>query len=190
MKKNQAGIEIMTIEVPAGYAIGAQTVDPGTVIGQLAITFSTDNPWNAGQTIKVFADLVASGGANEWELIIDYSTSNSASGVHPKSADTRTHTLSVVPPSVDVPGKMTLEMDRDDDPDDNEATETWSLVIFEHPFESDGTTEITNINTITNPAVSAVYRWLAREHTTIDVTDFFDNVAGNQAVIIRASVEP
>ena len=185
MKKDEAGIETLDLSVPAGYSLGGQSEAEGTIMGSLTITFSTDNPWNAGREITVTTDLAATGAANEWELEVDYSTATGTSGTFPKSGATRTHTVSIVPPSAGVPGKMTLEMDRDsDDLPQNEATEAWELVIFDHPEDSGGA-EDTGTNILTNPSVAAVYRWLTEEHTVIDVEDVVDIVAGNQAVIIK-----
>ena len=199
MRKNEAGIETLEVNIPAGYAIGGQSAVEDTVIGSLTITFSSDNPWNAGQAIIVTADLVATGAANEWALVVDYATSDSA-GEHPKDGAERTHTVSIVPSSVDVPGKLTLVMDRvtvvsqggtlpdleTEDIEENEATETWELVVFGHPFVD--AVEDTSVNIITNPSVAAVYRWLAKEQTTIDVDAFFDTVAGSQAVVIKSGL--
>jgi hypothetical protein len=92
-----------------------------------------------------------------------------------------------VAPSVESPGKLTLAMDRNSDPDENEATEVWTLRIFAHPVTVvNGEVTVDNsVNIITNPSVAAVYRWLTEETSSIDVQDFFDNVSGNQAVIIK-----
>jgi hypothetical protein len=158
-------------------------------MGSLAITIDRDNPWDAGQLITVNADLKATGQANEWEIAVNYDVNTStgvANNVDVKalgSADQRTNTISIVPSSVDSPGKLTLTMARGSDPDENEATETWELVIFDHPVT--GADEDTSVNIVTNPSVAAVYRWLTEETTSIDVEDFFDNVSGNQAVIIK-----
>lgn len=48
-----------------------------------------------------------------------------------------------------------------------------------------GGSTITSIALITNPSTDGVARWLAEQHTSIDVEDFFDSVAGNQAVVIK-----
>ena len=45
------------------------------------------------------------------------------------------------------------------------------------------------INMITNPDTSAVYRWLAEEHTSISPeigdTEFFSDLPGSQGVLIK-----
>ena len=190
VKKNEAGVKILEVDIPAGYSIGGQTLDAGAKMGTLDITFKRDNPWRAGEEIIVdTADVVASGERDEWFVVVDYD-SNSLSDLDVKDSGVtvRTHTISILTPTVDSPGRLTLEMDRTDDPDENEATETFTLVLFGHPLVDDGAGEFvedTDINLITNPETEAVYRWLAEEHTTIDPEDLFDVVPGNQAVIIK-----
>jgi hypothetical protein len=158
-------------------------------MGSLNINLSTDNPWDTGQVITLKVDIVATGRANEWEIPVNYdvNTSTGASNnVDVKalgSVDERTHTISIVAPSLESPGKLTLTMDRNSDPDENEATETWELVIFDHPVT--GADEDTSVNIVTNPSAASVYRWLTEETTSIDIEDFFDTVSGNQAVIIK-----
>jgi hypothetical protein len=48
---------------------------------------------------------------------------------------------------------------------------------------------VTPINMITNPGTSAVYRWLADEHTSISPqigdTEFFSTLPGSQGVLIK-----
>jgi hypothetical protein len=47
----------------------------------------------------------------------------------------------------------------------------------------------TSINMVTNPGTSAVYRWLAEEHTSISPqigdTEFFSDLPGSQGVLIK-----
>ena len=49
--------------------------------------------------------------------------------------------------------------------------------------------EISSLNMFTNPSDTAVYRWLAEEHTTISPvfgdTNFFSNLPGTQGVLIK-----
>ena len=180
MKKGQAGIETLIIHIPAGYAIGGQSTSEGTKLGQLTIKFSTDNVWKPGRSIQIFADLVSTGKANEWKLVVDYSSSKSTEDQFlVRDGSTRVHIIKTVPPTSAKPGKMTLIMDRGNDADENDATETWSLKLFGTVGESPQRS-----NFITNPSVGGVYRWLAVEHTTIDIDDFFHPVVGNRAVFV------
>ena len=59
----------------------------------------------------------------------------------------------------------------------NEATETWDLKIF----ALNGGAAV-----VTNPPVSAVYRWFTEAHSTILVEDIFRQVPGKQSVIIKS----
>ena len=70
----------------------------------------------------------------------------------------------------------------------NEARETWVLRWFEHPlgFSDAGAGDV--IDLITNPSLDRVYRWIAQEHSTIQVEDIFEQVAGKQAVLIKDNV--
>ena len=78
---------------------------------------------------------------------------------------------------MDIPGTLVLEMDRVGiSKAHNEATETWDLTIF--------ATDVASRDTIvTNPAVSAVYRWFTEAHSTILVEEIFRQVPGKQSVI-------
>ena len=86
-------------------------------------------------------------------------------------------------------------MDRDNgkkakdyaDPAHNEATETWTLVIFDIATTGAGT-PISKAEIFTNPSVKKVYRWLTEENTTIDVEKNFERVSGLQAVVIKPKV--
>ena len=85
--------------------------------------------------------------SNEWVLVVDYNdyiTGSSTTGpsygcsgaaLRPTADATRYHTISVVPPTSDSSGSLTIEMSRTkadgtDDQDANEATETWLLTLF------------------------------------------------------------
>lgn len=194
-KKGGAAQEIMTIEIPAGYSIGGQLLGADVQVGTFTTQFYTDNPWDAGRPI--FYGLVgtgtvgsstaantdsrltgsgkvyATGEANEWVAKIDFGEET-----------LRVYTISITPPSLDTPGKMTIVTDRTGvwdgaehpDIDFEESSGQWVLTI-------NGSVSGTNI--ITNPTATAVYRWLTKEHTAVDVADFFQNVAGNQSVVIR-----
>jgi hypothetical protein len=73
-----------------------------------------------------------------------------------------------------------LEIDRSQGSlvEHNESRETWVLKIFSHPDEN-------NLNDplITNPNQAAVYRWISEEHSTIQVKDVFEQVAGRPGVV-------
>lgn len=53
-------------------------------------------------------------------------------------------------------------------------------------FSDAGAGEV--IDLITNPSLDQVYRWIAQEHSTIQVEDIFEQVAGKQAVLIKDNV--
>ena len=61
----------------------------------------------------------------------------------------------------------------------NEATETWDLKIF-------AINEASGDTIVTNPPVSAVYRWFTEAHSTILVEDIFPQIPGKQSVIIKS----
>ena len=202
MRKNEAAVEILTVEIPAGYSLGGISEPEGTFMGKLNIEFSTDNPWDPGQVITLDADILKTGEANEWEIKVVYDinfSTGAGNDVNLKNrefaqpADDRFHTISLIAPTEDTPGKLTLVMDRITenpsdtdytDPAHNEATETWKLVIFDHPEFPIGS-ELGGVNLLTNPSVDKVYRWLTEEHTSIDTDNVFERVSGNQAVVIK-----
>jgi len=207
MKKHEAGVEILTVQIPAGYGLISGNVDVGTVMGEMRIVFSTDNIWASGNTITTIAPILATGSANEWVIPVNYDANISTSGasdVEVKNTqgssadDKRYHRISLIPNSEETPGKLTITMDRTtedpignsttdglianrvhSDPAHNESTETWTLVIFQQTNES------TRRDILTNPIVEKVYRWLTQEHSTIDVVDIFDKVSGKQGIIIK-----
>ncbi len=88
------------------------------------------------------------------------------------------HKVTIIEPSEDIPGKLTIGFDRrGEGVDHNLSDEVWDLTLF---GAIGGPTTL-----ITNPANAAVYRWLGKEATTIDLEDTFDEVPGNQSVIIK-----
>jgi hypothetical protein len=86
--------------------------------------------------------------------------------------------VTILPPSIAAAGTLTIQLDTTGDKAHNQASETWTLTILETAGGA---------NVITNPSSKGAYRWLAEEHTSIDVKDFFDRVDGNQAVVIKAA---
>ncbi|MCH8205448.1 MAG: type II secretion system protein [Chloroflexi bacterium] len=44
MRKNRAATEILKVQIPAGYAIGGQSLASGVPVGKLTISFATDTP--------------------------------------------------------------------------------------------------------------------------------------------------
>jgi hypothetical protein len=193
LNKNESAPTILGISIPAGYAIGGQGLAAAVKVGTVTVTISTDNPWKAGKALSFTGDLEATGVPNEWTLKVFYSGAGTTAllddgGV--TRAD-RTHKVSIATPSEESAGalKLVLKTCGDAlvagkevcDKAHNEATETWELTIYGVPPTSTGT------NVITNPPVKGVYRWLAVQHTSIDVTDLFSSLTGNQAVVIKAS---
>ena len=179
MKKNEAAIEILNMEIPAGYSIGGQSLASGTTVGTLTGTFSTDNPWDPGSVLTFTGTLTATGFADEWELTVDYPTLvNTATGGIARADKTGStvHTVSIAMPSEEAAGSITITMDTTGDKDHNQATERWTLTILG---------KVGSDNIITNPSVRGVYRWLTEAHTTSDVEDTFDPMAGPQAVVIK-----
>lgn len=182
MPGKRAAIETLQTQIPAGVIFGGQSLSTGAVVGILEITFGVDNPWKSGHEISVDADIVATGRAHEWEIVLDFSLASSdadkskVTGIKEDVA-TLTHTITINPASVDVPGTLILEMDRTGiSKAHNEATETWDLKIF----ALNGGAAV-----VTNPPVSAVYRWFTEAHSTILVEDIFRQVPGKQSVIIK-----
>ena len=204
MRKNEAPINSFEMVIPAGYVIGGQGLAVDTVVGTLAIVLDANNPWDTGLELTVTTVDVVVVSENQWKAVVAYdaNTGGTSAGINVKNdagivgelADTRTQTISIVPPSgTDSQGKLTLVMDRitelgvngtDDykDPDFNEVTETWTLTLYgtDGPDGVDGSTNI-----ITNPGTTGVFRWLAEENTAIDNANTFSGMIGNQAVVIR-----
>ena len=133
-----------------------------------------------GEAVSLSGSLTATGVSNKWTLQVDYPNEvNSASGV-PSRPD-KVHKVSVLEPSVDTPGKITVEFDGTGETTEyNLAEETWNLEIF-------GRVAVPGdiVALITNPSIASVYRWHGKEHTTIDLLDTFDKIPGSQAIIIK-----
>jgi hypothetical protein len=125
--------------------------------------------------------MTATGAPNEYELSIDYpdSVNNPAGGV-PSRPD-KVHTITILEPSVEVPGKITMEIDRSGETSQHNYTdEYWQLDILGTVSGPSGA-----VHLITNPPTVGVYRWLGAEITSIDIADTYDNVPGRQSVIIK-----
>jgi len=200
MRTNRAAVETLKIQLPAGFIFGGQSLSADIPVGTLDIFFDVDNPWKPGHVLKVTTSVVATGRANEWKVEPNYSTAASeATGVVvtevkgelTKASDgtitrgtgpTLTHTLNISTATVETPGTLSIEMDRSAGAklDHNESRETWVLKIFSHPNQ-----DTSQDSLITNPVSAAVYRWVAQEHSTIQVEDVFDQVAGRQAVLLK-----
>ena len=178
--KFEATIEIIEIDIPEGYAIGGQSAEFGTKLGELTITLATDNQLDPGREVTILADLTADVEPNTWKLVVDFATNSAGVPVGPGAL--RTTAIDVVPPTRDRPGKLTFTRDAGDASEVNESSAVLELVIF-------GTAEDGSA-VITNPSVSGVYRWLAKVHTTADVEDFFEIAPGDQVVIIKAGPTP
>ena len=200
MRTNRAAIEELKIQIPAGFIIGGQSLSADTPVGTLDIFFDVDNPWKAGHVLKLTASVLATGRANEWEVKPNYSTAASEAtsvvvtevkGEITKATDgtitrgtgpTLTHKLTVSAATTETPGTLGIVIDRSAGAqlDHNESRETWVLKIYSHPNQDTGQDPL-----ITNPNLAAVYRWVAQEHPTIQVTDVFDQVAGKQASLLK-----
>ena len=200
MRTNRAAVETLKIQLPAGFIFGGQSLSADIPVGTLDIFFDVDNPWKPGHVLKVTTSVVATGQANEWKVEPNYSTAASeATGVVvtevkgeiTKASDgtitrgtgpTLTHTLKISAATIETPGTLSIEMDRSAGAqlDHNESRETWVLKIYSHPNQDTSQDPL-----ITNPVSAAVYRWVAQEHSTIQVEDVFDQVAGRQAVLLK-----
>ncbi len=195
MSKNRAAVELLKTQIPAGYIIGGQSLPTGAEVGKLDVFFDVDNPWKPGHILKVSAPVLATGRANKWEVSPNYATAVSeadgnvvgtvkgalqADGITRNPGPTLTHKLEISPATTDTPGTINLEIDRSQGSlvEHNESRETWVLKIFSHPDEN-------NLNDplITNPNQAAVYRWISEEHSTIQVKDVFEQVAGRPGVV-------
>jgi hypothetical protein len=93
--------------------------------------------------------------------------------------------VTLATPSQQAAGSLTFNLNTTGDPAHNQSTETWELTIY-----GQVTVGATTTNVITNPVSIGVYRWLAREHTSIDVKDFFRQIGGNQAVVLKGNSLP
>ncbi|MCH2537158.1 MAG: Ig-like domain-containing protein [Dehalococcoidia bacterium] len=197
MSKNRAAVELLKTQIPAGYIVGGQSLPTGAEVGKLDVFFDVDNPWKPGHILKVSAPVLATGRANKWEVSPNYATAVSesngnvvdtvkgalqADGITRDPGPTLTHNLEISPATTETPGTKSLEIDRSQGSlvAHNESRETWVLKIFSHPDEND-----LNDPLITNPSLAAVYRWVSEEHSTIQVEDVFEAVAGRQALLIK-----
>ena len=59
MSTNRAAVELLKIQIPAGYIIGGQSSSAGLELGTLDILFDVDNPWKPGHKLKVSAPVLA-----------------------------------------------------------------------------------------------------------------------------------
>lgn len=209
MRKNRAAMELLKVQIPAGYIIGGQSLSPGVQVGSLEIFFDVDNPWKPGHILKVNAPVLATGRANRWTVSPEYSTArsesdgslvpevkgaisfNQAGTIVRAAGPIHTHQIDISSATTETPGTFTLEMDRTGGSElaHNEARETWVLRLFEHPLGFSDSDAGDVIDLITNPSFDRVYRWTAQEHSTIQVEDIFEQVAGKQAVLIKDNVQ-
>ncbi len=185
VKKNQAALNSLKIEVPKGYILGGQNLPQGVTIGSLKGSFAGDNPWDLGQTITFNGVLQSTGSANEWVVKVNYDTNTSSSGlrdvdVKNTGATIRSHAVRVIAPSKEASGLLEFDFDRAGDPDHNLASETWELTIF-----GSVTTNNSPAIIVTNPTTPDVYRWLGEQNSTIDIPGIYDSVPGTQAVVVR-----
>lgn len=180
-KKNEAAVTILSIEIPGGYSIGGQELESGVALGTLVGSFDGDNPWDPGHTVNFTGAVRATGVPNEWELTIDYPTIvNSPAQAVVQGRPDKTHTITIIEPSVDIPGKVTMHFDRTGEATEhNEVRETWLISVFDRAGVA-GSPPL-----ITNPSSIGVYRWLTEEATVIDLPDTFDNVPGKKSIIIK-----
>jgi prepilin-type N-terminal cleavage/methylation domain-containing protein len=202
MRKNRAALETLKIQIPPAYVIGGRTLPAGVEVGSLDIYLDVDNPWRSGHVLKVSTPILTTGRAHEWEISPDYSTAISqangdvvdtvkgailSGGATRRSGPTLTHTLDVLSAAYEVPGELTLEMDRSRGArlPHNESRETWVLTMFAYPDQYAGSRAI-----ITNPTKAGVYRWVGESHSTIQVEDVFEPAAGNQVVLIQDFYPP
>lgn len=209
MSKNRAAVELLKVQIPAGYIVGGQSLSPGVQEGSLEIFFDVDNPWKPGHILKVNAPVLASGQANKWTASPEYSTARSESDgsrvtevkgaisfngegtIIRAAGPILTHQIDIPSATTETPGTFTLKMDRSGGASlaHNEARETWVLRFFAHPVGFSDAEAGEVIDLITNPTFDKVYRWNAQEHSTIQVEDVFKQVAGKQAVLIKDTVQ-
>ena len=134
MAKNEAAPKIIEVKIPANYSIGGGQAAAYYVVGMVSVTLDTDNAVDPGQTINFGGVIVTSGVSNEWLLVMDYndnlSSDTTAKTIKPTNEATRVHTISVVPPSSDSSGTMTINIARGSDIERNEATENWEITLL------------------------------------------------------------
>jgi hypothetical protein len=122
----------------------------------LSAKLGTDNEVDSGHTIHFGGVVVTTGEANEWKLVVNYNDYVSTSGrtdrtVKLASEAVRVHTISLVPPSIDTSGILTLKMSRGTDKDHNTATETWELTIL-----GEATQDLTGSITVPGTSTAAI----------------------------------
>ena len=95
---------------------------------------------------------------------------------------TLTHRVTIAAATTENSGTITIEVDRTLGAklDHNESKETWAFKLYSHPNQDTSQDPI-----VTNPVLAAVYRWVTQEHSTIQVEDVFDQVAGKQAALLK-----
>ncbi|MCI0798322.1 MAG: hypothetical protein J4O06_06035, partial [Chloroflexi bacterium] len=134
MAKDEAAPEVIIISMPARYTLAGALADPNTVVGVLTATLDTDNQVDPGQTITFGGAVLTTADPDEWVLVVDYNdyatTGSSSLPVKPTDEATRVHTISVVRPSSDSGGTLTIEFARGTDLEANKATETWKLTLL------------------------------------------------------------
>jgi len=144
MGKNEAAPKILEIEVPNGYTIGGGRANSNVIVGVLSATLDTDNAVDPGQKVVFGGVIVTTAESNEWVLVVDYNDYITGSGtkgpsfetgdpgfaLKPSGEATRFHAISVVPPTGDSSGSLTITFSRGTDADANEATETWLITLF------------------------------------------------------------
>ena len=182
MKKNEASITDLVVEIPQKYQIGGKDLTAGTLLGRLTGTIIGDNPWVPGLALNITGELRSTGVDNVWTLTVDYpdSVNNPASVSVPPRPD-KAHRLTLIESSSDIPGKYSIQIDRTDElTEHNLADERWNLIVFSSVSDQGVTS-----NLITNPDTPGVYRWLAQEATTVDLEETLDSVPGSQSIIVK-----
>ena len=132
MKKNEASVTRLEVEIPEKYQVGGQSLGAGTLLGRLTGTISGDNPWDPGQILGLTGDLKATGVSNAWVLDLDYpaTVNNPFSGATPSRPD-KVHKITIIEPSAEIPGKLAIEIDRTGETTEhNLAEERWELLLF------------------------------------------------------------
>ena len=170
MGKNEAALETLVVDIPAGYSIGGTSAPRGTLVGVLNATLDADNKAASGQKIHFGGAIVSSGEAGKWLLVVDYNDNISTSDdvdaeVKPSDEAVRVHEISISTPSSSSGGNLTLEMSRGSDPDQNQATETWALTIF-----GDALQDVTPVIAIP-PSSTASFGGLQASARSLDTTD-------------------
>lgn len=200
MRKNRAAVDTLVIQIPAGYIFGGPSLPAGVEVGQLDVFFDADNPCKPGHILKVSTPVLATGRTDMWEISPNYATATSedngdvvdtvkgaiqADGVTRGLGPTITHTIDVSASILEFPGSLTLRMgiSQGAGTPHNESTESWVLKIYSYSDRNTGSALL-----IANPKKAGVYRWTSEEHSTIQVADMFESVAGLQAVLIRDDV--